>query len=51
MPAYLNALTGKSTYCYCKRLSAKRASEWMGGIFRFLGLMLVNSPRVDRRGA
>jgi len=39
MPTYLNALTGKGTHIITvNEFLAKRDSEWMGNIFRFLGL-------------
>lgn len=39
MPAYLNALTGKGVHIITvNEFLAKRDSEWMGNIFRFLGL-------------
>ncbi len=39
MPAYLNALTGKSVHIITvNEYLANRDAEWMGQIFRFLGL-------------
>ncbi|MGH2672483.1 MAG: preprotein translocase subunit SecA, partial [Actinomycetota bacterium] len=39
MPAYLNALTGNGVHVVTVNdYLAKRDSEWMGGIYRFLGL-------------
>jgi preprotein translocase subunit SecA len=39
MPAYLNALTGSGVHIITvNEFLAKRDSEWMGQIFRFLGL-------------
>ena len=39
MPVYLNALTGKGVHIVTvNEFLAKRDSEWMGNIFRFLGL-------------
>jgi len=39
MPAYLNALTGEGVHIVTvNEFLAKRDSEWMGNIFRFLGL-------------
>ena len=39
MPAYLNALDGKGVHIVTvNEFLAKRDSEWMGSIFRFLGL-------------
>ena len=38
LPAYLNALTGKGVHIYVNDYLARRDSEWMGKIYRFLGL-------------
>lgn len=39
MPAYLNALTGKGVHIVTVNdYLARRDSEWMGGVFKFLGL-------------
>ena len=39
MPTYLNALTGKGVHIVTvNEFLAKRDSEWMGNIYRFLGL-------------
>jgi preprotein translocase subunit SecA len=39
LAAYLNALSGKGVHVVTVNdYLAKRDSEWMGGIFRFLGL-------------
>ncbi len=39
MPAYLNALDGKGVHIVTvNEFLAKRDSEWMGGVFKFLGL-------------
>ncbi len=39
MPTYLNALTGKGVHIVTvNEFLAKRDSEWMGNIFKFLGL-------------
>lgn len=39
MPAYLNALTGQGVHIVtANEFLAKRDSEWMGNIYRFLGL-------------
>lgn len=39
MPAYLNALTGKGVHIVTvNEFLARRDSEWMGNIYRFLGL-------------
>ncbi len=53
LPAYLNALEGKGVYVVTvNEYLAKRDSEWMGRIFRFLGLTvgLIQSsmPPQDR---
>ena len=38
-PGYLNALSGKGVHVVTVNdYLAKRDSEWMGGIYRFLGL-------------
>src|SRR6266852_1053286 len=49
LPAYLNALTGKSVHIVTVNdYLAKRDAEWMGKIFRFLGLSVgVNLPHMD----
>lgn len=39
MPAYLNALTGEGVHIVTvNEYLAERDSEWMGGIYKFLGL-------------
>ena len=39
LPAYLNALTGKGVHVVTVNdYLAKRDSEWMGKVYRFLGL-------------
>ena len=39
LPAYLNALTGKGVHIVTVNdYLAKRDSEWMGKVYRFLGL-------------
>ena len=39
LPAYLNALTGEGVHIVTvNEFLASRDAEWMGGIFRFLGL-------------
>ncbi len=54
MPTYLNALTGKGVHIVTvNEFLAKRDSEWMGNIFRFLGLtvglnMREMSPQAKR---
>src|SRR5207237_10042377 len=49
LPAYLNALTGKSVHIVTVNdYLANRDAEWMGKIFRFLGLSVgVNLPHMD----
>jgi preprotein translocase subunit SecA len=49
LPAYLNALTGKSVHIVTVNdYLARRDAEWMGKIFRFLGLTVgVNLPHMD----
>src|SRR5437588_7995575 len=49
LPAYLNALTGKSVHIVTVNdYLARRDAEWMGKIFRFLGLSVgVNLPHMD----
>ena len=54
MPAYLNALTGKGVHVVTVNdFLARRDSEWMGGIYRFLGLsvgLIVHGlEAVDRK--
>jgi len=53
MPAYLNALTGKGVHIVTVNdYLAKRDSEWMGGIFRFLGLsvgLIVHGLTAEER--
>lgn len=53
MPAYLNALTGKGVHIVTVNdYLAKRDSEWMGGIFRFLGLkvgLIAHGLSTDER--
>ena len=46
MPAYLNALDGKGVHIITvNEFLAKRDSEWMGNIFRFLGLSVGLNTR------
>ena len=46
MPAYLNALTGRGVHIVTVNdFLAKRDSEWMGNVFRFLGLTVVLNMR------
>ncbi len=49
LPAYLNALTGKGVHIVTVNdYLAKRDAEWMGKIFRFLGLTVgVNLPHME----
>src|SRR5687767_1728830 len=57
LPAYLNALTGKGVHIVTVNdYLARRDAEWMGKIFKFLGLSVgVNLPyhemEVDERNA
>lgn len=56
LPAYLNALTGKGVHVVTVNdYLAKRDSEWMGEIYRFLGLSVgcvINSlPEEERKAA
>ncbi len=55
MPVYLNALTGKGVHVVTVNdYLAKRDSEWMGKIFKFLGLtvglIIHDIPAKDRQG-
>src|SRR5438094_2427275 len=49
LPAYLNALTGKSVHIVTVNdYLARRDAEWMGKIYKFLGLSVgVNLPHMD----
>ena len=53
LPAYLNALTGKGVHIVTVNdYLAKRDSEWMGKIYRFLGLsvgLIVHDLNNDQR--
>lgn len=53
MPAYLNALTGCGVHIVTVNdYLARRDSEWMGGIFRFLGLdvgLIVHDLSIPER--
>ncbi len=53
LPAYLNALTGEGVHIVTVNdYLAKRDSEWMGNIYRFLGLsvgLIVNGLEPDQR--
>ena len=53
MPAYLNALTGKGVHVVTVNdYLARRDAEWMGAIYRFLGLYGGHHrPRPGRRRA
>ena len=55
LPAYLNALTGKGVHIVTVNdYLAKRDSEWMGKIYRFLGLsvgLIVHDLNNDQRRA
>ncbi len=56
MPVYLNALTGEGVHVVTVNdYLAKRDSEWMGGIYRFLGLpvgvILHDLDKEERRTA
>ncbi|MBR3143078.1 MAG: preprotein translocase subunit SecA, partial [Clostridiales bacterium] len=55
MPVYLNALTGKGVHVVTVNdYLAKRDSEWMGKIYKFLnmtvGLIIHDIPMKDRKG-
>ncbi|HZM33252.1 MAG TPA: preprotein translocase subunit SecA [Burkholderiales bacterium] len=49
LPAYLNALTGRGVHIVTVNdYLAKRDADWMGKIYRFLGLTVgVNLPHMD----
>jgi len=49
LPAYLNALTGKGVHIVTVNdYLARRDAEWMGKIYKFLGLSVgVNLPHMD----
>ena len=55
LPAYLNALTGKGVHIVTVNdYLAKRDSEWMGKVYRFLGLevgLIVHGKKPDERRA
>ena len=55
LPAYLNALTGRGVHIVTvNEYLAKRDSEWMGKVFRFLGLtvgLIVPGLHPDQRRA
>ncbi len=55
LPVYLNALTGKGVHVVTVNdYLAKRDSEWMGKIYKFLGLtvglIIHDIPNKDRKG-
>ena len=55
MPVYLNALTGKGVHVVTVNdYLAKRDSEWMGKVYKFLGLsvglIIHDIPNRDRKG-
>ncbi len=55
MPVYLNALTGRGVHVVTVNdYLAKRDSEWMGKIYKFLGmtvgLIIHDIPNKDRKG-
>ena len=53
LPAYLNALTGKGVHIVTVNdYLARRDSEWMGKVYRFLGLtvgLIVNGMETEER--
>jgi preprotein translocase subunit SecA len=53
MPAYLNALTGRGVHIVTVNdYLARRDSEWMGGVYRFLGLsvgLIVHGMDIPER--
>ena len=53
LPAYLNALTGKGVHIVTVNdYLAKRDSEWMGKVYRFLGLtvgLIIHDVEPDQR--
>ena len=55
LPAYLNALTGKGVHIVTVNdYLAKRDSEWMGKVYRFMGLsvgLIVHGLKADERRA
>ncbi len=55
LPAYLNALTGKGTHIVTvNEYLAKRDAEWMGKIFKFLGLTVsvnMNGMSIEEKKA
>ena len=55
LPAYLNALTGKGVHIVTVNdYLAKRDSEWMGKVYRFLGLsvgLIIHDLTAEQRRA
>ena len=56
LPAYLNALSGKGVHVVTVNdYLAARDAEWMGRLYRFLGLsvgvILTNMPQADKQAA
>ncbi len=56
MPVYLNALTGKGVHLVTVNdYLANRDAEWMGGLYRFLGLsvgvIVHDQPRTEKKAA
>ncbi len=55
LPAYLNALSGKGVHIVTVNdYLARRDSEWMGKVYRFMGLsvgLIVNGMETDERRA
>ncbi len=56
MPLYLNALAGKGVHLVTVNdYLANRDAEWMGGLYKFLGLtvgvIVHDQPRVDKKAA
>ena len=53
LPAYLNALTGRGVHIVTVNdYLAKRDSEWMGKVYRFLGLkvgLIIHAVEQDQR--
>ena len=52
LPAYLNALTGGGVHIVTVNdYLAKRDSEWMGKVYRFLGLIIHDKTPAERRAS
>ena len=56
LPVYLNALEGKGVHVVTVNdYLARRDAEWMGSLYRFLGLsvgaVLSNTPQDERKAA